>query len=260
MRMHALTAAAVALLATGCGGSSQMPLGDVDVFWDFVRFAPAHAGGVRVYDSSLAAANVNGVCPESGVDSVRVTSALGSIDVACTGPVGGGVYSQGLTLRDLDVGPNNITVTGFRGSTAVYRSTVTVQVLANQATQRVVDVAGIQREIDLLGDLLSGVPGTPYANCAAANFPDISFDVHDSFGTLVLSGLVGCGTSLPSTLYAQALDVDNYTVRAKGLVTGTSSVVLDSCSVPFDHFVDQLVSSSNPVTVDLFTNPVPTCL
>jgi len=256
MRLFALTVAA--MLGTGCiVHNDNNGRGDVDLFWDFLRTAPAQVDGFVIYDDSLGAVNVGGVCPQSDVDTVRVTSAAGTIDVACTGPVGGGQYSQGLTIHSLPAGANTVTITGFRGGTAVYRSSPIVNVLANQTVTRIVDVVGIPADLDIFGYLAFGDPPDSYLTCGEAGSPDIGFRIWDSFGTLVDQGLTDCIGVLPLLTFAGTAELDNYTLRMQGFRTSDNALVFDSCNVPFDHFGPQV--GVGGVTTTLFTRPVPAC-
>jgi hypothetical protein len=258
MRLVALTA--VAMMGTGCFVSTSDPSsGDVNLFWSFLRHAPAaNQLGFVVYDESLGAVNAAGVCPESDVDTVRVESVAGPIDIACTGPIGGGLYSQGIVLTNLPAGNNSIRVTGFRNGTAVYRSTTTVNVLRNLTVDKTVSVEGVSAPLDLFADLFSNPTPVAYLDCAEANRPNITFQLRDSFGTLVEDGTVGCQGGLPAPVLVGDADLDNYTVRMQGFIPPSTAVALDSCRVPFDHFAGQ--TGAGGVVANLFTNPVPSCL
>ncbi len=263
MRLVALTAAA-ALLGTGCFVSTTDPIppppgqvGDANVFWSFLRSAPASPGGFVEYDASLAAVNAQGICPESDVDTVRVTSAAGTRDVACTGPIPGGGYSQGITILDLPEGLNSVTLTGYRGGVAVYRSTTSVNVLANTTVDKVVPVQGISAALDLNADLRDFSTGLFYANCTEAGFPDITYQLFDSFGTLVEDGASACQNPLPVFAFTGFVDFDNYTVRLKGFepVQGGRQI-FDSCNQALDHFQTQTgVFGDNTFTLNANKSP-----
>lgn len=264
MRLSAL--AVVAMLGSGCivhntnDGYVPPPVGygDVRVFWEFMRNAPAaNVNGFVIYDESLAAVNASGVCPESDVDTVRLESSLGTVDVACTGPVTGGGYSQGYVLRSLPAGSNSIRVTGFRGGQAVYRSTVNVPVPSAGVVDRIVTVQGISAGLELYGYLFNSGFGQDYLTCAEALDPNIDFWLWDSFGTLVESGSTSCSDPLPSITFAGFADLDNYTVRMQGFSVPADVMVFDTCNQAFNHFGAQ--TGGLGVTADLLTNPVPTC-
>lgn len=261
MRLVALTAAA-ALLGTGCFVSTTDPIppppgqvGDANVFWSFLRSAPASPGGFVEYDASLAAVNAQGICPESDVDTVRVTSAAGTRDVACTGPIPGG-YSQGITIFNLPAGPNAVTLTGYRGGVAVYRSTTSVNVLANATVDKVVPVQGISAALDVYAYLTFGLSNTDYLTCGGAGNPNVDYWIWDSAGTLVEQGSSGCSNPLPTFTFTGFVDLDNYTVRLQGTPPG-GSLTFDSCAVARDHFGTE--TGAGGWTIDLFSSPLPAC-
>jgi hypothetical protein len=256
MNRLALTAA-LATLCSGCWITTADSVGSVNVYWDFRRDAPAQAGGHVFYDSSFAAVNVNGICPESGVDTVLVESEAGRVDLDCTGPVGGGNYVQGLVVDGLLSGNTSITVTGFRSGTAVYRSTAPVTVLGGSVVSLFVDVAGIQAPLEARGDLAFGDPAALYPDCAAAGAPNLDIELHDSFGTLVDHLVSGCSDPLPSLAYNDLVDLDNYTIRLRGKRVSDGALVFDACNKPFDHFGTD--TGANAFTATLLTLPVPTC-
>ncbi|HET9554146.1 MAG TPA: hypothetical protein VFP50_14350 [Anaeromyxobacteraceae bacterium] len=261
MRLLALTA--TALLGTGCFVSStnSTPGGDVNVYWDFIRHT--QAGGVPssgsvTYDASLGAVNTSGICPESDVDTVRVSSAAGTFDIACTGPAGGGAYVQGAVVHGLPIGTRTITLLGYRSSVLVYQTSVSVDVLANSTvTAPTAHLEGVQAPLDVFADLAFGTPGTLYASCAAAGSPNITYTLTDSLGTLVASGTAGCSDPLPSLTFRDQLDLDSYTVRLKGLRVSDNALVFDACNKTLQHFGSQTGAGGFAPT--LFTLPVPTC-
>jgi len=256
MRLAALTA--VAMMGTGCFVSNDRAVGDVNLFWNFLRHAPAaNQLGSVLYDETLDAVNVNGICPQSGVDTVRVESDAGLIDIECTGPVGGGLYSQGIVISNLPAGTNSIRVTGYRGGTAVFRSTASVNVLANFTVDRVVSVEGLSADLDVFGYLFDRSTNQDYLTCGEAGSPNIGYSIRDGAGTLVEEGLTGCSNPLPSLTFSGFLDLDNYTVRLQGFTVPGGALVFDSCSVAFDHFATQ--TGANGWAPTLRANPVPVC-
>ncbi len=261
MRLVALTAAA-ALLGTGCFVSTTDtfppgPVGDANVFWSFLRSAPASPGGFVEYDASLASVNAQGICPQSDVDTVRVTSAAGTRDVACTGPIPGGGYSQGITIANLPAGPNAVTLTGYRGSLAAYRASFTVNVVANATVDRVVALDGVSADLEVFAYLSERSTGFDYLTCAEAFSPNISVTLHDSFGTLVADDLVGCVGPLPVITFSGFVDVDSYTVRMQGFAVPGGALVFDSCDQPLNHFTTQVGGQGFAAVLE--TNPVPAC-
>ena len=61
----------------------------------------------------------------------------------------------------------------------------------------------------------------------------------DALGTLVDQDLVGCVGARPALVFVGTLDLDNYSVRMRGLRAEDSALVFDSCDVPLDHFGPQ---------------------
>ena len=168
---------------------------------------------------------------------------------------------QGATLDGLPAGSPSARIRGWRGDFAVYDSAVALQVIAGQETdQGIIDVEAVRAPIDLFGDLAFGPAQTLYASCAQADVPNLSFDLWDSFGTKILSGVAGCSDPLPAPVFAGDLDLDNYTVRMQGTATQgpfSGQKTFDSCNVGFDHFGAQLGETG--VAASLLTQPVPTC-
>jgi hypothetical protein len=269
MRSLAL-ALCVAVLGTGCiihdddddDGYYYGSVGDVNVYWEFIRNAPAQTNGYVVYDASLTG-TATGACPDSAVEWVRVTSTAGTYDADCqTWNAADGVSVQGITIGNLPEGTQTVRVRGYRGSVVVHDSSVTVDVFASDVVDAVVSVEPVQASAELYADLAWGTTTPPsyYASCADAGYPNVSYALYDGFGTLVAEDLVGCEDPLPTFVYGDQLDLDNYTVRMQGIATSgasTGQVVFDSCGVDFDHFSTQ--TGTNGVAVNLLTNPVPSC-
>jgi hypothetical protein len=255
-RLALLLAAFASVLGMGCVGTTTVPTGSVDLYWDFVRTAPAQPGGFIVYDKSLGAAR-SGPCTESGVETVRVIPPGGQpIDVACVNSNG----SQGITIDGVYAGNQTFRVIGYRtingASTAVYDSNVTVPVVGGQANTFTADVAGVPGALDIFAylDYSSGA----YTNCYDAYNPGFTFEVKDVFGTLITNGTGTCpGTApLPVLVSPGTLELDDYKVRLQGLDSTKGSVVFDSCWVPLQHFGDQTTTSGFAPTL---TTPPPSC-
>jgi len=261
MNRLALTALAT-VLGTGCvvnnspGGSASSR---VDLYWDFVRNAPAQAGGHVVYDHTLTAASAAGVCPESGVDTVRIESWAGTRDVACTGQGAAG-WVQGWVVDGLPAGSNAITVTGYRSGVAVYRTTTSVNLGVNEVRSVTLDVPAIAAPAEIYAYLTYATPSVgDYLNCAQANRPNLGFDLYDSSGTRIDSGLVGCSDPLPAIVFQDTLDLDNYRVSIRGYSDQGTTKVFDTvgCTKSFDHFTAQ--TGAQGITAELQTLPVPAC-
>ena len=265
MRALAMTAAvATALAGTGCGvgSSSSGPTGTVNLYWAFDRSAPAQPGGFVTYDASYgspAATGTSGTCPESYVDTVRVSSAAGTFDIGCTGPSGGG-WTQGAVVDLLPAGPNTIGLTGYRGSQAVYRSSVDVMVTANGVATVHAAMQGISAPLEAYAYLAFGPsPGTDYLTCADALVPNFTVQIFDVVSRKLIDDYsAGCSDPLPAYVYPGPLDLDDYTVRMKGYdVTSPGLLVFDSCDVALSHFGPQV--GAGGFTATLLTAPVPAC-
>jgi hypothetical protein len=255
-------ALAAAVLGTGCSGSHHAPAtGSALLYWDFVRTAPAQAGGAVTYDATLTGTGT--VCPQSDVDTVTVDApGVAQISVPC-------VYSgvQGVTVSNVLAGSNVIRVRGWRQGVAVYDDTFTVDVIAgnNAPAGSYLDVRAVQAPIDLFAYLFTTDTSQYYPTCASASNPEIDYDVWDSFGTHVLSATASCTEPAnPTAVFVGNLDLDNYTVRMKGFtVAGGGVPVFDSCTgstaqvIAFDHFGSQTGAGGIPVT--LTTPPPPGC-
>lgn len=253
--LHLTAALAAALALSGCFVSASD--GTANVYWAFRRSAPAQPGGFLIYDETYAAPNATGVCPESAVDTVRVASAAGTFDIACTGPTAGGGYVQGAVVDFLPVGRSTITLTGLRGGQAVYRSSVEVNASSGPGTDVYVDVFGLSAPLEVYAYLLGGVPPIDYLDCAEALSPNLTVELFDAFGHQIDGAVAGCSDPLPAFAFAEQVDLDDYTVRVVGRRVGSGALLFDSCDLPLDHFGPQVGVAG--FTADLFTAPIPTC-
>ena len=254
-------AAAVALLGTGCivhDDTNYVPppgqYGSVNLYWDFVRTAPAQTAGRLVYDDSDT--GTYGACDESAVEVVEVTSPLGTVASDCVAVNG----VEGMGLDGIPAGVRSFRFRGWRGDFLVYDTTVNLEVFAGTtaatATSYSVDLDGVSANVDLFADLAYGDPGTFYASCAAAADPYLAWEIRDVFGQLVDAGDDFCNDPLPSYFGRLPLDLDDYYLRMQGF-DGGDALVLDSCWLDFPHFATQIDGSG--VAPTLFTLPVPTC-
>jgi hypothetical protein len=255
MRLLALTA--TALLGTGCfAPSTSTPGGDVNVYWDFVRHTLPT--GAVTYDGGLNAVNASGICPQSDVDTVVVSSAAGTFQIACTGPAGGGAYVQGAVVTGLPVGTRTISLQGFRSNILVYQTSVSVDVVANSTvTAPTAHLEGVPAPLDVFGYLAFGAPPSDYLTCADAGNPNLDYTLTDSAGTLVASGSAGCSDPLPALIFRDQLDLDSYTVRLQGRRLSDNALVFDACNKALQHLGSQ--TGANGFAPTLFTLPVPTC-
>ena len=247
--------AAAALLGTGCVVSSDSPppVGSVNLYWSFQKFAPAQTSGHIDYDTTYVGAN--GRCPESAVDEVTVDSPVGQTTVAC---VHAGV--QGLGIDGIPAGTQTFRVRGYRGADLVYDTSVNLQVVAgttsNTASSYYVAVEGTWARLEAFA-YLSFAPNTYYATCASALFPTVDYDVYDIYGNAVITGSVLCqdpATGFP--VIGEDLDLDNYTIRMTGWTGSPAVRTFDSCAsdalklLAFDHFGAQTGVGGLAVTLD----------
>ncbi|WP_242340545.1 MULTISPECIES: hypothetical protein [Anaeromyxobacter] len=253
---------ATAVVASGCivGDDNHRTLppsgvGSAIVYWDFLRNTQ---GGTVLYDDATLTHTGTGACAQSAVEVVTIDAAgLPQFVVDC-------VYQgvQGATLDGLPAGSPSARIRGWRGNYAVYETTVALHVIAGAETdQGIVDLDAVRAPMDLFAYLALGPAQAPtdYRSCAEAGWPNVSYEVRDSYGTRVDANVVGCSDPLPTTVFAGDLDLDNYTVRMQGIATqGPSSgqVVLDSCTVPFDHFAAQIGDAGFAPTL---VTPPPSC-
>lgn len=262
-RLAAVLAAAV--LGTGClVTSDDVDHGSVNLYWDFVRNAPALAApSVIVYDDTDVG-SPDGACDQSAVDFVTVDSPVGQVVVDC---VYGGV--EGVGLDGLPEGTRSFRVRGWRtiglSDYAVYDRTFSLQVAGLTVTDHFLDVTGVSEPLDMFGYLAFGTPPgeTDYTSCAAAIPagsavpPNIGFEVRDVYGTLVDDGFVGCSDPLPALVFAGSLELDDFKVRMIGYRAEDDAVVFDSCWYDLAHFTPQLGAGGFAPT--LLTQPIPSC-
>jgi hypothetical protein len=241
MRTLAMTAALVtALTGTGCIVSSTEPTGSVDLYWQFFRTTYTQAV-VPPYDPWDNTPAGTGACVDSGVDEVRIDLPDGGqVTVGCLRS-----GTQGVALDGIFAGRRTFVVTGLRGGTPLYRSSVQVDVPAGpptMATTAVADVYGLFGSLDLFFDFADAsgalVPGATCANQAIDAF---TFDVRDWFGTLVVStsmfpgGEVVCSDAGSGPGVAlDGIDFDRYTIRVRAWRNGTLAPIFDSCDTVFN--------------------------
>lgn len=256
-------AAAAALLGTGCVSSSSTPpppprYGSVNVYWDFVRNAPGSQGGVIVYDDTDTG-SPDGACDDSSVEIVEVTSPVGTTTVSC-------VYAgvEGVGIDGIPAGIQTFRFRGWRGDYLVYETTVNLDVHADMTMDYTdIDLGGVSATLEMFGDLYNTGTAQYYANCGAAtpvssNYPpNVEYFVNDVWGNPVEHAVVSCGAALPSFVFSDQLDLDNYDVRMQGRRVEDGALVFDSCWLPLDHFAAD--TGANAFQAVLLTNPIPTC-
>ena len=260
-RLAAVTAAAV--LGSGCiFTNNSTSTGSVNVYWDFVRNAPAQTNGYVIYDQSLVGA-VDGPCAESGVEVVVFDTPAGQGSVPC---VYGGV--QGVTIDGLDTGTRTVTLRGVRRiggmDTVVFEQSAQVQVPDGGARDLYMDVTAVAANLDVVAYF--DYSGGTYPSCDLAFNPEVDYVLVDGAGTTIedvvaavtCPGTVSISAGLP--VRTGALDLDNYTIRMKGYTGAPAERTFDSCTgdgaglwYAFDHGDDQ--SGSSGLYLDLFTPP-----
>jgi len=260
-RLAAVTAAAV--LGSGCIVTDSSPSpGSINLYWDFVRNAPAQTGGTVFYDDTLVGTGT-GPCAQSGVETIVFDTPAGPGSVAC---VYGGV--QGVTIDGLDSGTQTVSVQGWRHiggvNTLVFAQSVQVNVPSGGVRDVYVDVAAVAANLDVVAYL--DYSGGTYASCDVALNPEIDYVLVDGAGTTIedVVAAVTCPGTTPiaAGLFVRtgALDLDNYTIRMKGYTGAPATRTFDSCTgdgaglwYPFDHGADQ--SGTFGLDLDLFTPP-----
>lgn len=263
MTRFAAVLAAAALATSGCIITTDDPgVGSVTVYWDFLRYAPdapgASASGFILYDEDLVGTG-NSSCPESGVESVDVTSPNGTLNFPCT-------YAgvQGVTLDGLPEGNVTLRVKGWRRDgidRVLWDGAIQVNVLANRTVEAYVDVDPVSADLDVVAYLSYGT-NQFYATCAEAANPEIDYELYDSLGTLVLRDTVlcpGATSAFPVGVIASTMDLDTYTIRLQGFTGATPTRTFDSCTGPslkflaFDHYDTHI--GANAIDLDMFTPP-----
>jgi len=234
MNRLALTALATAAMGTGCfvdNGST----GSVDLYWEFDR--TTWDGHVVTYDpESAAPTSGSGACAQSGVDTVVVTRPDGRDATADCLNQG----RQGVALDGLPSGRQPFTVTGYRNGLALYRTSVSLDVpsgTAGQVPAFTAPLQGIAANLDLLFYFADAhMVAIPGATCATEHVDTFTFDMYDRAGTKVVSTAmfpthavdcsdagVGPGVAL------DGIDLDAYTLRARGWRNGVTAPIYDSC-------------------------------
>jgi hypothetical protein len=266
-----LLLAAAALLGSGCIVTNNDPTptptlgsGSVTVYWDFVRNS---VNGPIKYDTALTGTTA-GACPQSAVESVSIDpldSGVPSATVSCRelNPQNGQAV-QGVIIDGVPEGNRSFRIRGWRTvngqSVAVYDSTVTVSVVANTTTYPpTAHLAPVTAPAEVFADLGYGNPVQLYASCSAASFPTLTYSITDPVGTVVATSPaagLGCPGSLPTLVFQDLLDLDDYDVRVQGY-DSSNRLVFDSCAASFAHFADD--TGQYAFTATALTLPVPAC-
>jgi hypothetical protein len=222
----------VGLIGTGCDGSSDAPRGSLDLTWSFIR---------TTFDTSTFRYG----CDAAGVDSVVVTFGRGG---SVTLPCWSGAVEGGLVQR-APAGAQVVTLTGYRGSAALYESSFDVAIPERGTVLLAADVFGIPDDLDIYAWFLDANGIDQNWNgfldtCDVVQVATLSWSLVDWAGTVVDSAEFPC-TEPPGVSYrgASALDRDQYVIRMQGRgPTGTlefdsaTTRVSPTCSgQPFDH-------------------------
>jgi hypothetical protein len=231
MKRLALVLAA-AVLGTGCHSSSPAytpPPTGVDFAWSFVR-VKADGSTASPYG-----------CTTAGVDNVIVSFPGADVQVPCADSAG-----DGALIVDVSTGTYAVTITGRRGSAALYSGQTTVTVVAGQVTSTSPQVYGIPDDLDIYAHFLNQTGTGGWATCALANVATLGYAIVDWAGTVVASGTTPCtdpaGLSFTG---ASALDRDNYVIRLQGFEPSATTEAFDSATTAvsptcsgqaFNHF------------------------
>jgi hypothetical protein len=208
----------------------------VDLFWQFVR-TRWDATTVQ-YDPELGAPAGTGACATSGVDTVVVSLPDGgSVTSPCRN-----AGTQGVALDGIGAGRRTFVVSGLRGPTLLFRSSVQVDVVAgppSAATTAVADVYGVYDNLDVFF-YFATANGTniPGSTCASEAVDYFTFDIYDGAGTKVVSTSMFATAQQPCTdvppgpgVALDNIDRDNYTIRARAWRRGTLAPIYDSCDI-----------------------------
>jgi hypothetical protein len=217
-------------LGAGCGGSSDTPRGRLDLSWSFIR-------------TTLDASTFRYGCDAAGVDTVVVTFGRGG---SATLPCWSGAVEGG-TVQRAPAGAQLVTLTGYRGSAALYQSSFEIAIPAGGVVAHDLDVYGIPDELDIYAWFLEfdGTLRDWSTSCALARVSTLSWSLVDWAGTVVDAADFPC-TEPPGVSYrgAAALDRDQYAIRMQGLgPNGTlefDSATMEVSPVcsgqPFNHY------------------------
>jgi hypothetical protein len=242
MKRLALVLAA-SVLGLGCGSSSSSPpppppTGTLDLSWSFIRTK-----------NDLGGTHVTYGCTQAGIDSVVVSTAGGSVALACADQLGDG-GAVGLAPGTY----NNVTVTAYRGGIALYHGTFNgIVILVNQTTPISAPLDAFFAPLQINTDFYAA-PFT-YVTCGSAGVTNLSINLVDSAGTSVYSnGSISC-TDPPGITFGAGnpVDLDQYTIRV--VATGPSfeydTAVLPGCTSPvFNHYANDTGAFAWTVTVD----------
>lgn len=240
-------------LGTGCGGSSDASRGSLDVSWSFVR---------TKFDGTVSYG-----CEAAGVDSVVVTFGRGgSVTLPCfSGTVEGGLVQRA------PAGAQVVTLTGYRGSAALYQSSFDVTIPQTGVAALPAAVFGIPDDLDIYAWFLDqagfDVGYNDVANpCTQVGVTTLSWSLVDWAGTVV-DTVADFDCSVPpgvSYRGAAALDRDQYAIRMQAFgPTGTlefdsaTTQVSPVCSGQlFDHYGPSIDATAWDVLLfDVVGNP-----
>ncbi len=229
MKRIALLAAAV--FGSGCVVSESPGVGGVNVYWTF-----QHLDSTGTYQP------LN--CAQARVDTVRLDFSDGTANtVPCSQ---GGV--DGVNVGNFLPGSYWVAVTGYRNGVAVALyttlSSVSFYVYAGSDAIANATVPGIWSDLTLSAALFdcSVTPCVQYAfpSCGTANVNYLTYVVRDGFGISLAQGQVPCPSTEdpPSISFTGSggIDKDTLSIRMQGWQTGVINLVLDSCTVSFNHF------------------------
>jgi len=206
---------AAALLGTGCVvTTTDDPVGTLDVAWWFVR---------TKHDTTT----LSYTCAQAGIDSVVVSSTRGwSRDLPCDGGALDGAVFSALA------GTQTLTLTGYRGPAALYRSVFNVTIVEGATEPLDADLWGIPDDLDIYAWFVDRDGfDVGWSTCALAGVATLSWSLVDWAGTVVDSHSAAC-TNPAGVSYsgASALDRDQYAIRVQGFPSGSIVETFDSAT------------------------------
>jgi hypothetical protein len=226
MKRFALVLAA-AVLGLGCGSSSSSPpppppSGTLDLTWSFIRTRSDGSGTTVTYG-----------CAQAGINTVVVSTIDGAVTLPCADQLGDG-GAVGLAPGTY----NNVTVTAYRGGTALYTGTFNgIGIVLNQTTSILAPLDAYFAPFEIDFGFVAGP--TTYTTCFGAGVTSYSINLVDYGGTSVYSHTIACSDP-PGILFpvGNPVDLDSYIIRV--VATGSftyDSAVYPSCTSPlFNHY------------------------
>ncbi len=225
--MKRIASLAAAALAAGCVSSAPPPPPpgiDVIVYWTFQHFD--YTGTFQPL-----------TCAQAGVDNVTIAFSDGySETVPCTQA---GV--DGVRVLSFAPGGYWVTVTGYRNGRVpalYYSGQVNFTKFDGADAVVYADVQGIPGDLTLDPALFNAGVQYPSPACTNALVDYLTYRVRDGAGIVLAQGQVNCVTDPPLITFSGTggIDLDTLGIRMQAWRTGDVAAVMDSCTVPFNHF------------------------